>query len=207
MIDRIPGRPPIIESVPIETNRPLWSVMIPSFNCINFIKSTLQSVLSQDPGAENMQIEVIDDFSVDGDIEALVKEVGKGRVGFFRQPENKGSLRNFESCLQRSNGHFVHLLHGDDQVKNGFYKEIEGLFKSFPEAGAAFTGTIHIDENGVEGHHMATVMDQPGIVEGWLSIIAQGQRLQAPAIVVKRDVYERLGGYFAVHYGEDWEMY
>jgi len=37
--------------------------------------------------------------------------------------------------------------------------------------------------------------------------IGHAQLIQPPAMVVKREVYERLGGFFAVHYGEDWEMW
>src|SRR3954465_5734907 len=108
LINRIPEVPPIIDPLPFEVTRPKWSVMIPTYNCIHYIKETIESVLSQDRGPAEMQIEGIDDFSTDGDMEALVREVGKGRVTYFRQKENRGSLRNFETCLQRAKGHWIH---------------------------------------------------------------------------------------------------
>ena len=43
--------------------RPLWSVMIPTFHCARFLRQTLESVLSQDPGPDVMQIEIVDDCS------------------------------------------------------------------------------------------------------------------------------------------------
>jgi cellulose synthase/poly-beta-1,6-N-acetylglucosamine synthase-like glycosyltransferase len=46
-------------------HRPLWSVMIPTFHCARFLHQTLESVLSQNPGADVMQIEVVDDCSND----------------------------------------------------------------------------------------------------------------------------------------------
>src|ERR1700709_955834 len=102
--DRIPQAPPLIAAIAKNENRPLWSVMIPTYNCFRFVKSALESVLAQDPGPEIMQIEVIDDCSTDGDVGALVKEIGNGRVCFYKQKENKGSLRNFETCLNRAKG-------------------------------------------------------------------------------------------------------
>src|SRR5438128_483601 len=101
--------------------RPLWSVMIPTFHCARFLRQTLESVLSQDPGPDVMQIEVIDDCSTQDDPESVVRAVAGERVHFFRQPKNVGHTRNFETCLQRARGYLVHLLHGDDAVLPGFY--------------------------------------------------------------------------------------
>lgn len=206
MSSRIPQTPPVIPPV-AEPDRPLWSVMIPTYNCFAFIEPALKSVLNQLDSETSMQIEVVDDGSTDGDVEALVQKVGGGRVSFFRQENNVGSLRNFETCLNRAKGQWVHLLHGDDMVKEGFYKEVEHLFTRFPEAGAAIVKNSYINEKGFEKNMEREIIDEPGIIPNWLETIALTQRLQPPAIVVKREVYEKLGGFFAVHYGEDWEMY
>lgn len=207
MNDRIPELPPVIAPVPAGVPRPLWSVMIPTYNCISYLRETLESVLVQDPGVKIMQIQVVDDCSNDGDVELLVNEIGKGRVEFFRQPENRGSLRNFETCINRSRGELVHLLHGDDKVKPGFYSEIEKLFAVSPTIGSAITGFCKMDETGKELYQYGNLAENFGIIENWLYKIAQNQLVQPPAVVVKRSVYEKLGGFFAAHYGEDWEMW
>ncbi|HEX4850834.1 MAG TPA: glycosyltransferase, partial [Puia sp.] len=207
MNDRIPDTPPIIAPVPENVNRPQWSVMIPSYNCSNYLEDAIKSVVVQDKGPEKMQIEVVDDASTDANIEELVKRVGQGRVSFYRQEKNRGSLRNFETCINRSRGNWLHILHGDDMVKPGFYDEIESLFRQFPEAGAAFTGFTHIDSCNNFLYDNNPIQDEPGIIKDWLFEIARSQKVQPPAIVVKRYVYEQLGGFFGVHYGEDWEMW
>src|SRR6266404_604797 len=132
MTERIPLHPPEIKPLPDSVSRPQWSVMIPAYNCSQYLIENIRSVLEQDPGEEKMQIEVVDDGSTDTDVESLVYKIGKGRVRYYRQPRNVGSLRNFETCLNRATGHYIHLLHGDDKIKNGFYKEIENIFISFP---------------------------------------------------------------------------
>ena len=206
-LDRIPTTPPIIATVPNTDDRPLWSVMIPSYNCSKYLKDTIQSVLAADYPAAKMQIEVIDDCSTDGDIQSLVQDAGHDRVSFFQQEKNVGSLRNFETCINRSRGHWIHILHGDDLVAPGFYQEVEQLFSDNPSAGAAFTGLSVIDENGNFLYHNNTVQEHKGIIPDWLYTISKAQCLRTCAIVVKRKVYEELGGYFGVHYGEDWEMF
>ena len=67
-----------INQIADEVKRPLWSVIIPTYNCAEFLKQTLQSVLVQDPGEEVMEIIVIDDHSTKDDPEAVVKEFGQG---------------------------------------------------------------------------------------------------------------------------------
>lgn len=208
MKDRIPHSPPHIDPVPADIARPLWSVMIPVYNCYRFIPAVINSVLVQDQGQDRMQIEVVDDCSTDGDVYALVEQLGKGRVGYFRQQVNGGSLRNFETCINRSKGERIHILHGDDLVKPGFYAELDLLFNKFPEVGAAFTKCTHVDENGVEAEPWRfSVLDQPGIVADFLERAASGALLQPPSIAVKRKVYEELGSFYGAPYGEDWEMW
>src|SRR5215218_3673985 len=129
--------PPVIAPV-TAGHRPQWSVMIPVYNCAVFLPQTLESVLQQDPGTDRMQIEVVDDASTDADVEAIVAQVGNGRISYFRQPQNVGSLKNFETCLNRAQGLYIHLLHGDDKVRHGYYKKIGQLFDQFPESGAAY---------------------------------------------------------------------
>lgn len=210
LTERIPISPPIIAPVTGQGDRPLWSVMIPVYNCLVHLQEALISVLTQDLGPELMQIAVIDDCSTDGDVQALVQRLGKGRVEYFRQEENRGSLRNFETCLNRSRGQWVHLLHGDDWVAPGFYAEIALLFREHPGTGAAFTHNAHFVVNTAgeaELFERQPFAEKAGIAKDFLLRIAEGQKLETPSIVVKRSVYEQLGGFFAVHYGEDWEMW
>jgi glycosyltransferase involved in cell wall biosynthesis len=201
--------PAAITPVPEGMPRTLWSVMIPTFNCASYLHETLASVLAQDPGAEVMQIEVIDDGSTQDDPAAVVKELGRGRVGFYRQKANVGYIRNFETCLERSRGQLIHLLHGDDYVRDGFYRQMEQAFEQKPEIGAAFCRSLYIDEQGHWQSISPLERSESGILSNWLEQIAEGQRLTTPSIVVRRDVYEKLGGFnpcFSCA-GEDWEMW
>ena len=107
---------------------PKWSVMIPTYNCAIYLEQTLISVLKQDSGEDMMQIEVVDDCSTDDPYE-VVKRIGGGRVKFCKQPINVGAVNNFNLCIERAKGEFVHILHGDDLVLHGFYDQIDFLIK------------------------------------------------------------------------------
>jgi glycosyltransferase involved in cell wall biosynthesis len=187
--------------------RPLWSVMIPVYNCAGYLRQTLEAVLAQDPGRDSMQIEVVDDCSSDNP-EQVVWEVGKGRVNYFRQDKNVGHTKNFESCLKRSTGIIVHQLHGDDLVYNGFYSRMEALFAENPTLGAGFCQNFLINDNNQVLHATRLVQRQMGIIPAYLHIIGKQQDIFTPSIVVKREVYEKLGGFDErLAWCEDWEMW
>lgn len=207
MMARIPSSPPAIPPLPSPAAQPLWSVMIPVYNCAQYLPETLACVLKQALPEQEMQIEVIDDASTDADVQAIVASIGKGRIGYYRQPENCGSLRNFETCINRSRGQLVHILHGDDRIRDGYYRKLGQLFEQYPEAGAAFTGYSYIDENGKKIYDQMPEADREGALPNWLPRIAERQLIQYVAIVVRRKVYEKLGGFFGITYGEDWEMW
>lgn len=207
MLDRIPSSPPSIAPVAAGVHRPRWSVMIPVYNCAGFLLETLAAVLEQALPADDMQIEVVDDHSTDVDVEALVNAMSKGRVSYFRQPENKGSLRNFETCINRATGHLVHILHGDDLIKPGYYQTMQALFDRYPEAGAAFCRYVYIGQSSKPLYYRDAEMEESGILENGLLRLAERQRVQFCTITVKREVYEKLGAFYGVDYGEDWEMW
>ena len=192
---------------PAELDRPRWSVMIPTFNCARFLGGALKSVLMQDPGPEAMQIEVVDDGSVD-DPEGIVRQVGGDRIRFFRQQRNVGHIANFQTCLKRARGELVHLLHGDDLVRPGFYEALQHGFDASPEVGAAFCRSIYIDGNGNELSRIAEEQGSAGLLHDALFKIATEQRIMTPSIAVRRSVYELLGGFDRrLTCSEDWEMW
>lgn len=183
--------------------------MIPTYNCAEYLREALSSVLAQDPGPASMQIEVVDDASTLDDPRAVVEEMGRGRVSFFRQPRNRGHVGNFNTCIGRSRGHLVHVLHGDDSVRDGFYEAMQRGFDGYPEIGAAFCRGIYMDDDGNWLNLSPVEQPRSGILDGWLETIASGQRVTTPAMVVRRSVYEHLGGFderFTVA-AEDWEMW
>lgn len=201
--------PPRIEPLPEETARPLISVMIPVFNSGEFLKRTLESVLCQDLGPEDMEIQVLDNCSTKDDPETLVRELGGTRVGYFRHPTNIGPNENFNACIRRARGRWVHILHADDIVLPGFYAEARQTIRTHSDISALVFRVVYIDANGMWRHlaeleaPTARILDQR-FVDRQLTI----QRIQSVGMVVRRDTYEELGGFRPdLPYCDDWEMW
>jgi glycosyltransferase involved in cell wall biosynthesis len=164
----VPTIPPIAPDI----HRPRWSVMIPTYNCAEHLKQTLCSVLQQAPDPSVMEIEVVDDCSTQDDPEAVVNEFGQGRVRFYRQPQNGGAIHNFNTCIQRSTGELLHILHGDDKVLPGFYGALDQAFQTEPSIGAAFCRSIYITETDQQRFLYALEQSNTGVMPNLLHRIA-----------------------------------
>ncbi len=182
--------------------------MIPAFNATATLGETLLSVLALDPGPAAMQIEVVDDCSTRDDPRPLVERIGRGRVGYFRQPRNLGVSGNLTSCICRAHGHLIHLLHADDLVRDGFYARLQRAFDTEPAIGAAFCRHHFIDPRGEELSLSPLERLESGVLEDAPERLAKEQRIMTPAMVARRSVYEALGGFDdRLVCAEDWEMW
>ena len=192
----------------LDVKRPLWSVVIPTYNCAHYLRETLISVLAQDPGEKVMEIIVVDDHSTKDDPETVVKEFGQGRVQFIKQEKNVGKVKNYETGLFASRGRYIHQLHGDDLVYDGFYKEMEALFNANSNAGAAFSRTNYIDYGSRITGVTGMIQNNEGTVPDMLEKLYTQQYIQTPSMVVKRAVYETIGCFDRrLNCMEDWEMW
>jgi glycosyltransferase involved in cell wall biosynthesis len=199
---------PVIDPVPKGSTQPLWSVMIPTYNCAAHLQETLESVLACGVSPDEMRIEVVDDCSTLDDPAAVVNAVGGSRVGFHRQPENVGPTRNFNTCIERSRGRLVHILHGDDFVQPSFYTEVTRAFERWPDVAGVFTRCFIIDEWAeLESlsDRLSNAEREPTRDASW---IYYHNPICTPGVVIRRSFYEAHGGFLPelVHTA-DWEMW
>jgi GT2 family glycosyltransferase len=183
--------------------------MIPTHDCARFLRTTLAGVLAQAAAPDDMQICVVDDHSTADDPAAVVAELAGDRVEFVRQPENVGHSRNFNTCWQRARGSLVHILHGDDVVLPGFYDALAAHFAANAALGAAFCRQIVIDENGNRLRETPLLQATAKAIPDAANTLATNPLPHTPAMVVRRSVYEHLGGFdesFAFC-SEDFEMW
>jgi glycosyltransferase involved in cell wall biosynthesis len=86
--------------------------MIPTYNArADYREETLRSVLLQDPGPEQMQIEIVDDCSPNGAPVEMVYRIVGNRVAFHRESRNIGLAGIWNRCIERARGDWIHILH------------------------------------------------------------------------------------------------
>lgn len=191
-----PAPPPVIAPLTDAPNsRPFWSVMIPAYNPkSSYLKQTLGSVLEQDPGADRMQIEVVDDCSPEVDVAGLVRGIAGDRVAVFRSPVNRRLAGSWNTCIERSRGSWVHILHQDDHLLSGFYRRLEALAAAHPEVSLIATRSFFVDEDDVI---LGVTERLPELENGGHKVdwFFYSNPIQCPGIAVRRSFYETHGGF------------
>lgn len=186
---------------------PRFTVAIPAYNCASYLRETLQSVLAEGEPPERMQIVVVDDGSSDNP-EAVVRELGGERIEFHRQ-SNQGPCATFNACVGHARGELVHLLHGDDRVRPGFYARVDAVFAAQPTAGMFTCRCREIDDHGAflrDSYLPPPPTSQ--LVNDYARLIVPRNHIRTPGVVLRREVYDRMGGYEArLNHTQDWHMW
>ena len=201
---------PVVPAVPDRIQRPFWSVMIPTYNPRNdYLEQAIDGVLAQDWGAGEVQIELVDDASDKFDPASFLEKRGEPRLSCHRKRQRTGIGGNWNTCIERARGHWVHILHQDDLVLPGFYERLGEGIAAEPELGAAFCQGYILDEEGAQGGFTTYIgQEEPGLLSDWVEHVFVGLAIQTPTIVVNRRVYETLGGFDTdLRYVVDWEMW
>ena len=187
---------------------PFCSVMIPTYNpAPRQLERALESVLSQDCGAEAMQIEIVDDCSPDVDVQQLVRSAAGDRVRFSRTTKNMGLAGCWNTCVERARGEWVHILHQDDYVLPGFYAEIENIAESHPEIGLIAVRSFYVDDEGVIDALTPRIKD---LEEGGNNVaeLFYLNQIECPGVAVRRRAYLKHGEFrLDLCYTLDWEMW
>ena len=193
--------------------RPLLTVAITCFTRLAHIERALQSVLTQlsSNATVSWEIEVVQDGTeptVRWALVRLLERIGHPRVRLFTESVRVGQPEVFNRCLSRSRGHWVHILHDDDWVLPGFYEIVVEALAAAPSVGAVFCHHAEVDPTGKKRWVPPLERESSGVLENWVSRIGVACRPACAAIVVRREVFERLGGFCAeVGSAWDWEMW
>ena len=189
------NQPEQITPLPSGINRPYWSVMVPVYNPDErYLRKALVSILQQSPGSDRMQIEVVDDHSPDTDVSAMVARIGGSRVSYYRSPKNLGLAGGWNTCIQRAQGTWVHILHQDDHVLTGFYKRLEQAAEAEPDTGLIASRSFFVDKDDVIN---GVTPFLPKMAKSTRAVDAFFYRtpIQCAGVAVRRSFYEKYGGF------------
>lgn len=185
------------------------SVKIPTWQPdLDYLRCAVTSALKQSHGTSSMQIELVDDASPDFDVAAFADRFESDRVSWHRNAQRLGMAQNWNQCIARSKSPWVHILHQDDVVLDGFYAAIAKGLVSDHDVAAAFCASYFLDSSGLAWNPRQVKQKQAGILQDWRQHVFVDLAIQCSAIVVRRDIYQQLGGFDPrLHYTLDWALW
>jgi glycosyltransferase involved in cell wall biosynthesis len=191
------------ESSKLETEAPLVSVAIISYNQAAFLKECVDSVLAQD--YKNLEIVVADDGSTDGTQELLRRYDGEhpGKFVLRLASENAGITVNSNAAHFASTGKYVAWMGGDDLMLPGKISAQVALMESEPNATLCYHDLDVFDSVSDKsiGRFSDNIKPRSGSFE---DVVAHGVFNGACSTMVRRDCAPRNGFDSRLVVASDW---
>lgn len=138
-------------------NSAIVSVVIPTYNCGDYIEETLKSVLDQD--YSRLEIIVVDDGSTDRTRD-VVTAFDSARVTYLYQSNSGGPSGPRNIGIQRARGRYIAFIDADDIMLPGKLKRAVQLLDREPALGLVFANFVKFDE--LNEQHPGAVLDSYG---------------------------------------------
>ena len=138
-------------------SKPLVSILIPVYNAGEYLRPSVQSILSQT--YSNIDVHIIDDGSTDGCMDSIA-DIVDSRVHITVQ-KNSGKPTALNRAMEQMSGTF-YAIHDADDISHPrrIEQQVAGMLEN-PEAAAVFCGNDII----VDGRRMAPRFAAKGIEE------------------------------------------
>lgn len=179
---------------------PLVTVICLCHNHRRFLRQSIESVLNQT--YKNLQIILVDDASADGSQEEL-KEIAKENpnVEMVLLPQNLGNCKAFNVGWRKAKGDFIIDFATDDVMLPMHIEKVVDHFQKLDDNyGVVFSDATFIDENGnfIRNHfeHLKKKKLIQSVPQGdvFRNVLTR-YFIPGPTTVVRRNVFESLGGY------------
>ena len=196
-------------------SKPLFSVLIPTFNRRHTLIDTLESVRLQT--LKSWEIIVMDDGSTDGTADAIEDYIAqhpemKERFTYLVQ-ENAGKSVALNNSIPYIKGEWVAFLDSDDLwMREKLEKQYITLEKYRKTCGACFTNARYINNPLIQttvferaGRHFKP---EHGVFDGALEEIIKGRHgIPIQSLVVQAKLLSETGGFDPVlRVAEDWDF-
>jgi glycosyltransferase involved in cell wall biosynthesis len=154
----------------ISKDKPLVSIITPSYNQADFLEETVLSVLDQD--YQNLEYIIVDGGSTDGSLE-IIKKYSDQLAWWVSEPD-RGQTDAINKGFAKANGEILAWLNSDDTYLSGAVSEAVAYLQDHPEVGMVYGDANLIDEEShVIGKFPARQTDYQRLMRGYVHIPQQ----------------------------------
>jgi glycosyltransferase involved in cell wall biosynthesis len=186
-------------------NNPLVSIVLPTFNRLNWLVKSIDSVLSQT--YKNWELLIVDDASSDGTKEKMEELcLSDNRIKYFRIPITKepGIAKFLNFGIETAKGKYIARLDDDDQWCNCNKLELQVNFLiANPDYVVVGGGVIAVDEKGKELFRYYENETDRDIRKNALL----ANPISHPTVLFRRNIAMEIGGYRKLEFAEDWDFW
>jgi len=177
----------------------MFSVVIPAYNCARYLAQALESVFSQtEPAGE---IIIVDDGSTDNTKEVAASFAG--RIKYIYQ-ENAGPAAARNRGVEDAKGEWIAFLDGDDAWLPWRISVAAKLIANNPGA-VLFCGRW-VDISADPQPPCASDLNKIRVLS--LRELAESNPVGTSTVIMRRDIFMRLGGFDPVFRGlEDYDLW
>ena len=178
--------------------KPLVSIVITTFNRVNFLKKSSTSVLSQT--YKNIELIIIDDCSTDN-TQAFCESIKDIRVIYLRHKTNKGVHESRNDGIRKASGQYIAFLDDDDEwLPQKIEKQLQIFKKGSEELGLVYSGYY----NAIDGKIVSKITPK---MKGDIRIhILQQNLLATLTVLIRRVCFDKVGFFEYMPAVEDWDM-
>lgn len=164
---------------------PKVSVIIPVYNCENYIREAIDSVLAQT--YKEFELIVIDDGSTDNSGRIVREEFGRAATYYYQ--ENGGVAKARNAGIRRSRGEYIAFLDADDVWTPEKLAAQVSILDSMPEVGLVHSDLEFIDSNGRHLKFWKSAHRRDSYARQFL----KGHVIATQASLIRRAIIERAG--------------
>lgn len=171
---------------------PKISIVVPSFNKVDFVEETLKSIVNQK--YPRLEVIVQDGGSTDGTLEILKKYARKyPKIFNLESKKDKGQLDAINKGLSKATGEIVSFINADDIYEKGALRKVAEAYLKNPEAlWFAGKGRV-IDKKGKEIAKIATWYKSFLLSLNKKYFILVLNYLMQPSVFLTRKAYQKYG--------------
>ena len=188
------------------------TVCIPSYNHVQFLPGAIESVLAQ--SYANVECLVFDDGSTDGSWDIAhgyaVREE-RVRVLSHEGRRNSGITDTLNAAYAQARGEYVAGLAADDVLTPDSVERRLSVFRFDPGVGFVYGRIEMLDAEGHPTERYGGVSPEAicrfDDTEDPLQALLLHNYVPGPAVMLRKDLLERMGGYSKDVYYNDWELW